>query len=83
MEQFVLKDLAGQTAMVERPTSCWSDHGHYWLARRLAVFSLKFRATEGERRTRRGSRRRGRTLLRARGRGRSPALRSPKREAER
>ncbi len=69
MELFVLKDLAGQVAMTDRPASCGPDQGHYWLARRLAVFSLKARMKEsgGSRPTRR---RRGRGLLRSRVRSR-------------
>jgi len=69
MELFVLKDLAGQVTMTDRSNPYGPDQGHYWLARRLAVFSLRARMKEpcGSRPTRR---RRGRGLLRSRARSR-------------
>ena len=71
MDLFVLKDLAGQSAVSDRQMPCGPQHGHYWLSRRLAVFSLKAKAQEGPGRPRPLRRRRGRGLLRLRGRRRS------------
>jgi hypothetical protein len=69
MELFVPKDLSGQAATTSLHAPCGPDAGHYWLARRLAVFSLKVRARQPRgARPRRRRPRRG--LLRSRVRSR-------------